>query len=313
MKKNKISKEEKRKIKEEKILNQKDHRKLCGVSFWRILGYIVIYSFIGFLIEVLYGLLSKGVIESRQSFIYGPFCAIYGVGAVLMILPIKKINSNNKLVIFGLSALIGSIVEYTVSWFGDTFMHVKWWDYTNDFLNVNGRICLTFSVFWGMLGYLLITKVNLRIDELIDKLKLKIPRTKQNTLVIVTNVLLAIDMGCSILALDLYQTRVVVENDINIESDLKARYVEHYEKVYGNPALKDFILKAWGNDFMIKTFPNIKINDAEGNVIFLNTYYPDIQNYYFKVYDSESFNINDVKARIEKAREIADKPLESVK
>ena len=304
--KNKLTKEEKRKLKEEKLLNQKEHRKLCGVSFWRILGYIVIYSFIGFLVEVLYGLVSKGVIESRQSFIYGPFCAIYGVGAVLMILPLKKINTKNKLINFILPALIGSTVEYIVSWFGDVFMHVKWWDYSNDFLNVNGRICLYFSMFWGILGYLLITRVNPKIDEMIDKVKTKIPRAKQNTLAIVTNVLLLIDLFCSVLALDLYQTRVIVENDINVRSDLKARYVEHYDKVYGDSNLKELIMKIWGNDFMIKTFPNIKINDADGNVIFLNSYYPEIQNYYFKVFDNESFNINDVKSKIDKVREIGE-------
>ncbi len=307
--KNKISKEEKEKIKEERIHNQKEHRKICGISFWRILGYLVIYSFLGYLIEVLYGLITKGVIESGQSFIYGPFCAIYGVGAVLMILPLKKLNAKNNWANFGISALVGSIVEYTVSWFGDTFMHVKWWDYTNNFLNINGRICLYFSIFWGILGCLLITKVNPKVDEVIDRFKSKIPRTKQNTLVILTNVLLLIDLFCSVVALDLYQTRVIVENDINVKSDLKAKYVEHYEKVYSDSNFKELILKIWGNDFMIKTFPNLKINDADGNIVFLNSYYPDISNYYFKVFDNESFNINDVKAKINKAHEIADKPL----
>ena len=309
IKKDKISKEEKRRIKQEKIHNQKEHRKLCGVSFWRILAYIIIYSFIGFLVEVLYGLITKGVIESRQSFIYGPFCAIYGAGAVLMILPLKKINTKNRFVNFGLSAIIGSAVEYIVSWFGDTFMHVKWWDYSSYFLNINGRTCLYFSIFWGILGYLLMTKVNPRVDDIIDRLKAKLPRAKQNTLVIAINAFLLVDLFCSVLALDLYQTRVIVENDINVRSDWKARCIEHYEYVYGNSTLNDLILKAWGNDFMIKTFPNIKITDAEGNLVYLNSYYPDIQNYYFKVFDNETFNINDAK---DKMLEIIDKPLDSV-
>ncbi|MBR6252243.1 MAG: putative ABC transporter permease [Clostridia bacterium] len=297
---------------EEKTLDQKEHRKICGVSFWRILGYIVIYSFIGFLVEVLYGLVSKGVIESRQSFIYGPFCAIYGVGAVLMILPLKKINTTKKFINFGLSALIGCALEYVVSLFGDKVMHVKWWDYSTYFMNINGRTCLYFGIFWGILGYLLITKVNPRIDDMINKFKEKIPRAKQNTFVIIVNVLLVADMACTIAALDFYQTRVIIENNINVQSDLKEHYVKHYDDVYGNPIIKERILKIWGNDVMIKTFPNLKIDDADGNTIYLNSYYPAIQNYYFKVFDSETFNINDVKKRIENAREIADKPLESI-
>ena len=66
------------------ILNQNIERnsqskiKIAGVSLWRILGYFIIYSLLGYIVEVLYGMVTKGVIESRQSFLYGPFCGIYG-------------------------------------------------------------------------------------------------------------------------------------------------------------------------------------------------------------------------------------------
>ena len=50
---------------------------ILGMSIWRVLAYFIIYSILGYLIETLFGLVTKGVIESRQSFLYGPFCAIY--------------------------------------------------------------------------------------------------------------------------------------------------------------------------------------------------------------------------------------------
>ena len=118
----------------DRIYEQKEHKKICGVSGWRILGYIVIYGFLGYLIEVIYGIATKGVIESRQSFLYGPFCSIYGIGAVLMILPMNKLNSKNKIADFFLSAFIGCSVEYIVSWVGEVFLHSKWWDYSDYFL-----------------------------------------------------------------------------------------------------------------------------------------------------------------------------------
>ncbi len=48
-----------------------------GISIWRILAYFIIYSFFGYIIETIFGIATKGVWESRQSFLYGPFCAIY--------------------------------------------------------------------------------------------------------------------------------------------------------------------------------------------------------------------------------------------
>ena len=61
-----------------------------GISIWRILAYFIIYSVAGYIIETLYGMITKGVWESRQSFLYGPFCGIYGLGAVVMILCLHK-------------------------------------------------------------------------------------------------------------------------------------------------------------------------------------------------------------------------------
>jgi len=91
---------------EEKItdnnLNSKDKTfKICGITIWRILAYFVIYSVLGYFIETTFGLLTKGVLESRKSFIIGPFCAIYGVGAVAMILPLQYFKKNNYSLFFG--------------------------------------------------------------------------------------------------------------------------------------------------------------------------------------------------------------------
>lgn len=66
--------------------------KIVGISIWRILAYFIIYSVVGYIIETLYGMLTKGVIESRQSFLYGPFCSIYGLGACLMIICLQKLK-----------------------------------------------------------------------------------------------------------------------------------------------------------------------------------------------------------------------------
>ena len=69
-------------------LTKKGNRKgfnIFGYDKWSILQYFIVYSFLGYIIETLYGLFTKGVIESRQSMLYGPFCCIYGLGAVCLL------------------------------------------------------------------------------------------------------------------------------------------------------------------------------------------------------------------------------------
>ena len=65
------------------------------ITFIRLLAYFVIYSFLGFVVETIFGMLTKGVIESRRSCFYGPFCCIYGLGAAIMILGLKKFKRSN--------------------------------------------------------------------------------------------------------------------------------------------------------------------------------------------------------------------------
>ena len=278
-------------IKKETIknnINEKKRIKICGVSLWRILGYFIIYSFLGYIVEVLYGMITKGVIESRQSFLYGPFCGIYGLGAILMILPFKKHNKVNNMQLFLGSAAIGCLVEYFISWFGETFLHIKWWDYSNYFLNINGRVCLYFGIFWGILGIWLVRKLNPRVDERIERLKNRIPNIKRKTVVSLANIFLLIDCLVTVVALDYYKVRVVVENSVPVENF--EYYEERYEEIYSNERRKKFIETCWGNELMIKTFPNIKVNDKDGKIVYLNSFYPDIQNYYYKVFDNEVKN-----------------------
>ncbi|MBO5142387.1 MAG: putative ABC transporter permease [Clostridia bacterium] len=279
---NKEKQEEKNSIQTSKV-------KICGVSLWRIIGYFIIYSFLGYLIEVLYGLITKGVIESRQSFLYGPFCGIYGLGAVLMVLPFKKHKKSNNIQMFIGSAIIGCSVEYFISWFGETFMHIKWWDYSNYFLNINGRICLYFGIFWGVLGIWLVKKLNPRVDATIDRWKRKIPNMKRKTAVSIVALFLLIDCLVTIVALDYYKIRVVVENNVSVEQ--YEYYKKRYEEIYSNEKRRRFIETCWSNEIMIKTFPNIKVRDKSGKNVYLNSFYPEIQNYYYKVFDNEVNNL----------------------
>lgn len=258
---------------------EKNHIKICGISIWRILAYFVVYSVAGFIIETIFGLLTKGVLESRKSFLYGPFCSIYGLGAVLMILPLQKYKKNNYTLFFA-GFFIGSIIEYMVSLIGELIFHIKWWDYSDQMFNINGRICVLFSLFWGLLAIYLMSDINPRIDKFIDFVKSKIPANYMKTVIIISILFLSFDLGITAYALQMFSVRIIHENNLNVSN--KQLMDNLYEKVYVNdPKQKDFIYKFFGDEKMIKTFPNIKIEDVDGNILFFRNYVKDIKPYYY--------------------------------
>ena len=77
-------------------MNVKENKRLNinGISIYRIFSYFIIYSVLGFILETVFALIMYGKLESRQGFIYGPVCPIYGVGAVIMILALQKFKKN---------------------------------------------------------------------------------------------------------------------------------------------------------------------------------------------------------------------------
>ncbi len=275
--------------------NVKKKRTINEISIWRILAYFIIYSILGYMIETIYGMITKGVWESRQSFLYGPFCGIYGLGAVIMIICLHKFPRKfNTLFIGGF--IVGSIVEYVVSFIGEMLLGVKWWDYSNMPLNINGRICVYFSVFWGFLGIYLIASLNPRIDRMINWIKSKFKTYKAlKTFVMTVFILLMIDCVSTGFAIEFFLVRMIVKNDIDVSN--KKQVIEQYDKIYGNEKLSDFIYQFWGDKKMIRTFPNLKVQDKNGNMVYMDSLL-DIQPYYFKVHDKHNKNNQETEADI---------------
>ena len=305
MKKEEIKNEEKNMVVEEnhheenhetkKQKSVKKKRTINGISIWRILAYFIIYSVLGYIIETIYGMITKGVWESRQSFLYGPFCGIYGLGAVVMIICLHKFPRKfNTLFIGGF--IVGSIVEYVVSFVGEMLLGVKWWDYSNMPLNINGRICVYFSVFWGFLGIYLIASLNPKVDKIIDWTKSKFKTYKGlKTFVMTVFILLMIDCISTAFAIEFFLVRMIVQNDIDVAN--KEAVIEQYDEIYGNEKLSKFIYQFWGDKKMIRTFPNLKVKDKNGNIVYMDSLL-DIQPYYLKVHDINNKNNEEVEEDI---------------
>ncbi len=259
--------------------------KICGITIWRILAYFVLYSILGYIIETVFGLLTKGVLESRKSFLIGPFCAIYGLGAVAIILPLQYFKKNNYSLFFG-GFLIGSIVEYIVSWFGEVVLNVKWWDYSSEPLNLNGRICVFFSLFWGILAIYLMTHVNVKVDKVIDKLKDKFKNNIKLMRGIVLGLIIFMFLDCAYTWVALRMFYVRLQDNYNLELQGVGAYAQKYNEIYeNNENVRKYVDKYLSDERILRTFPNLRVLDKEGNMIYIDSVIKTIQPYYYKIYD----------------------------
>ena len=93
--------------------------------------------------ETLYAIYNLGHFVKR-GFLYGPICPIYGYGALMLIIFFNKYQKHN-FKLFICSAVVFSAFEYFVSYILDAMFAMHWWDYTNEFFNLNGRISIFYS------------------------------------------------------------------------------------------------------------------------------------------------------------------------
>lgn len=250
---------------------------ILGFNITQIFAYFIIYSVIGFCIETLFGLITKGVLESRKSFLYGPFCSIYGLGAVIMLLGLQKFKKNNYTLFAG-GFVIGSIIEYVISFIGEWLFHIKWWDYSDVPFNMNGRICILFSLFWGMLAIYLVSHLNPIIDKMLSKIKCNVLKA----ITIIFTIILLFDFIITGFALKMFYIRLV--NNYNLDIKGVEEYIEKYTTLYSNPSVKNFVDTYFSDEKMLKTFPNIKVTKKDGNIVWICDILKHIQPYYVKVF-----------------------------
>lgn len=113
------------------------------------LWYFLFYSFLGLVLEVVYACL-VGSDPDRKCLLLLPLCPVYGLGVcAVLLLPGWVLGSLPLLVVVG--GLTATAVEYVVSLVYQKLFSVSFWDYTGFPWNLDGRVCLPFSLAWGVL------------------------------------------------------------------------------------------------------------------------------------------------------------------
>ena len=190
---------------------------------------------------------------------------------------LNKLKKNNFSLFIG-GFFIGSVVEYVVSLLGELIFHIKWWDYSEMAFNINGRICIAFSFFWGVLAIFLMTFFNPKVDKIIDK----IPNKYFKTVTITGIVIIAIDFIITSIALKMFFARLV--KNYNLELKDASAYTIHIPYSENNRLMKFLDEKVFTDEKILKAFPNIKVIDKDDNIIYVDSILKDIQPYYFKVF-----------------------------
>lgn len=123
-----------------------------------------IYSALGWAIESTYRTLGEYFTSGRKEFkiintgfLYGPICPIYGTGALvfeILVLPFSEPHEKRWWLVILIGALFADIVEYITSFLMEKLFHARWWDYTDEFLNIKGRICFKHTCYWGLFAFL---------------------------------------------------------------------------------------------------------------------------------------------------------------
>lgn len=180
--------------------------------------------------------------------------------------------------------IIGSIIEYVISFIGEWLFNVKWWDYSDMPFNINGRICVTFSIFWGLLAIYLMTHINPKVDNLLNK----IPDNILKNTTIVLTILIFIDFCITCFALKMFFVRLVNNYDLDIKGVDK--YLQTYTELYEKPSVKKFVDTYFTDEKMLKTFPNLKVTEKNGNIIWICDILTDIQPYHVKVFTPKDNN-----------------------
>ena len=264
---------------EEKLKKEKKKITILGIDLWEIFAYFIIYSIAGYIIETSFALIRYGVLESRQSFLYGPFCSIYGVGAVVMIVFLQYFMKN-WITLFAGGFIIGSVTEYLVSLIGEWILHVKWWDYSNLPFNLNGRICFSYSLFWGVLAIFLMRAIHPHIRNFMAYILKKFNGHIVETAILTITIILFINCIISGYAINLFTIRMIAEHDLNVEN--KETIFKINDRINETTFTSNLIKIFFNNEKMIKTYPNLKVQQLDGSLVYLKDLSPEIKPYYFK-------------------------------
>lgn len=206
-------------------------KKRFAYQFSKLFWVFVIGCFMGYIIEVAFTFARTGKFETRQGLIYGPLAPVYGLGTLTFYLILPRFK--NVWQVFLASSILGGVTEYLCSYFQEKLFGTVSWDYSDQFLNFNGRTSILYCIVWGVLGIVFIKLIYPYFEKIFDKVLYKIG-TKIITAFAIVFMIFNISIS-SLAAQREYERREHIEADSEIDYFLDEHYPDEIlDKVYIN-------------------------------------------------------------------------------
>ena len=203
-----------------------------------IILFFFIYALLGWFTEVLYAFHKQHTFVNR-GFLYGPFCPIYAFGIISIILILYQYKNNISL-LFILGTIITSLLEYITGYILENVFHSKWWDYSDNKYNLHGRICLYFSLIWGLSSTIVVSLIHPLIYSLISH----IPTKLINILSSLIAIYFIIDLSLTILSLIQFNTLITELSNLKIDINIKLLTFKKSQTELRAIAKEDFEVQA---------------------------------------------------------------------
>ena len=202
------------------------------VGFYNMFWLFIFGSIFGWVYEVLFSLLVHNEFINHSALVLGPFNICYGICACALTFLLYRYKDKGNIPLFFISFFLGSLLEYVMSWGMELVLGFSAWDYSDMFLNINGRVCLVMSCLWGLLGIVWIKFIYPPIEKLINK----IPRNMGNKLIIFLSIFLVFDLLLTVSAV--------------------VRAKEKEKGIEPRNAYEEFLDKTFNKDYLYNMFNN---------------------------------------------------------
>lgn len=241
----------------------------------------IIYSMMGWMMEVMISLVNLKKFVNR-GFLVGPYCPIYGFGAILITFLLHK-YLEDPFTLFIMAILLCGVLEYLTSYGMEKIFHLRWWDYSKKKFNINGRVCLDTIIPFGLLGMMIMYITN---PFFLDKFTLLSPNVL-SMIAYVTFGIFAIDNIVSLITIfGIKKTTAVVSKE-NREDNTAEITAKVREILLEKP----------------KAFTEKRIFEA----------YPKLQTIRIKVKEKIEQTREEIDQRIDKTKELIDDTIDKTK
>ena len=217
------------------------------IEYEKVFLIFMLYSILGWIMEVIATYPNQKKFVNR-GFLIGPYCPIYGFGSLIIILFLKN-YIKYPIILFISIMCFCTLIEYITSFLMEKIFKARWWDYSNKRFNINGRVCLINSFYFGLIGIVTLYFINPYVEKFIDGLTYKIIHFMSIFLfiMVITDFILSFNIMNKI------------KNKINfLNKDNTSEIKEKINKMMNNNLLTRRVKNAFPNYSPIKTLKKIK-------------------------------------------------------